>query len=336
MNNIKTKTKFTIGQSNAISDIRALAVVSILATHFLQYFGEPLAWWLNVGVQVFLFMSGFLLGSGNIAGIKTWYGKKLQRILIPYYIYLLIIIPVYLIIIGSVPIGQLIGYALNLQVFTGYISGLEHLWYVTIIMICYFLTPMLQKLNISSHKYNEFVYYFLLFAFCSFIQAMLLLIPVDLNPWIVGPNLITYILGYYTSRRYNLNVPFRVILMLSAITLIFVLLNFVTVKFNSIVVDILHILLGCLIFLSLYYFIPLFSKKRENYSLIRFVNTYSYEIYITHHLYIIGAMSLMTLTDIKLINILTIVVIVSCSSIILNKVQGLGVKLKSLVLNLYK
>ena len=45
---------------------RFIAMCFIIVCHILQYFGYELAWWLNVGVQMFLFISGFLYGNKNI------------------------------------------------------------------------------------------------------------------------------------------------------------------------------------------------------------------------------------------------------------------------------
>ena len=38
-----------------------------------------------------------------------------------------------------------IAYIFNLQGFEIYVHGAEHLWYLTIIMICYLITPLLNK-----------------------------------------------------------------------------------------------------------------------------------------------------------------------------------------------
>ena len=65
-------------------------MLSIILCHILQYFDNELAWWFNVGVQVFLFMSGFLYGkratpSDDLKFIK----KQFRKILIDYYVVVL-------------------------------------------------------------------------------------------------------------------------------------------------------------------------------------------------------------------------------------------------------
>ena len=43
----------------SISMIRAMSMVAIITCHFMQYLDIELAWWFNVGVQVFLCISGY-------------------------------------------------------------------------------------------------------------------------------------------------------------------------------------------------------------------------------------------------------------------------------------
>lgn len=49
-----------------ISFVRMISTLMIVSCHICQYFGHILAWWLNCGVQVFLFMSGFLYGGKRV------------------------------------------------------------------------------------------------------------------------------------------------------------------------------------------------------------------------------------------------------------------------------
>ena len=46
----------------AISLIRLLSLLAIIICHILQGLNLEAAFWLNIGVQVFLFMSGYLYG----------------------------------------------------------------------------------------------------------------------------------------------------------------------------------------------------------------------------------------------------------------------------------
>ena len=44
-----------------ISIIRIISTVFIVTCHIQQHYNIGLCWWFNVGVQIFFFMSGYLL-----------------------------------------------------------------------------------------------------------------------------------------------------------------------------------------------------------------------------------------------------------------------------------
>ena len=67
-------------QSMAISAVRTFAILLIFSCHILQGMNNLLAWWLNVGVQLFLFMSGFLLGQETHTDWKDWFVKESKKI----------------------------------------------------------------------------------------------------------------------------------------------------------------------------------------------------------------------------------------------------------------
>ena len=67
-----------------ISIIRILSMISIVLCHIFQAQKMTFAFWLNVGVQVFLFMSGFLYGKKNIENTWSWIKRQFSKILIPY------------------------------------------------------------------------------------------------------------------------------------------------------------------------------------------------------------------------------------------------------------
>lgn len=111
------------------------------------------------GVPLFLFVSGFLVGARPCNHNITWIGKKTKRILLPYYLLLFVVFVLHLILqTDQLVAKQWIILFANMQGLknflfhndlTGYYSpleqGLGHLWFVTIIMICYLLVPIMEK-----------------------------------------------------------------------------------------------------------------------------------------------------------------------------------------------
>lgn len=79
------ENKSVTGHNNAISSIRLISMIMIISCHFMQYFEMELAWWFNVGVQIFFVMSGFLYGSRTIDKPIEFLCKQFRKILIPYW-----------------------------------------------------------------------------------------------------------------------------------------------------------------------------------------------------------------------------------------------------------
>lgn len=59
-----------------LSAIRFVALLMIIFCHILQGLGNELAFWINIGVQVFFFLSGYLYGKKNIKDFKKFYKRK--------------------------------------------------------------------------------------------------------------------------------------------------------------------------------------------------------------------------------------------------------------------
>ena len=57
----------------SISFVRYISMLFVIICHIFQYFGNELAWWLNVGVQIFLFISGYLYANKKTNDKKEFY-----------------------------------------------------------------------------------------------------------------------------------------------------------------------------------------------------------------------------------------------------------------------
>lgn len=131
-------------RSYAISWIRFLAMCMIVTCHFCQHYGNELAWWFNVGVEIFFIISGFLYGQKEIDDSIRFYKKRAEKIIPPFWIYLFIFTAVMFFVNRSyISLRNLYDAFLGAVPF----KGLEHLWFVPYIMFCYFITPLLQNIK---------------------------------------------------------------------------------------------------------------------------------------------------------------------------------------------
>lgn len=155
---MKSKKRY-MKQDNSIILLRVFAMILILVCHIVQEnsntYVKMTAQFLNVGVSIFILISGYLYGIKKInENYEQWIIKRAKRILILLYIFMAYLLIIYLIKGSNISIFNWIAYILNLQGFQIYVHGAEHLWYLTVIMICYLITPILdknkQKLNNES------------------------------------------------------------------------------------------------------------------------------------------------------------------------------------------
>ena len=127
--------QFTQQQSIALNVIRVLSVILIFSCHILQGLNNRCAWVLNVGVQVFFFLSGFLYGTKGVGNIKDFYSKRFLKIYIPYFVTVTIVA---LFMLGISPQSlsgiELAGHYLCLTgILTLPLPGLQHLWFIPVI-----------------------------------------------------------------------------------------------------------------------------------------------------------------------------------------------------------
>lgn len=133
----------------AITYIRGFAALLIFFCHvaFISDAFE-LSTWLNTGVPIFFIISAYLLSlKPNVSrNTYSFYKRRLSSIFPSYWIYLIAVISV-LSILGQAPdIKSIICYSLGLSGFitdTG-LLGLGHLWFISVLLICYFLIPLLH------------------------------------------------------------------------------------------------------------------------------------------------------------------------------------------------
>lgn len=275
----------------SISFVRFMAMIFIITCHILQYYKNTLAWWFNVGVQVFLFVSGFLYANKNINSCKKFYIKEFIKILLPYYIYSTIIVLIYA-VVGN----GFISFASVLKAvfLVDTIKGLEHLWFIRYIIICYLILPVLLLwLKNNTSKLIELLK---LFSVIILFETISLITKNFIN----GTWINCFILGIYISRNINNKNLFRIILCLTIVfNMIQIYIKYVSnIKLSGIYnmmfnkfSNISHLLLAITLFFLFRYIYSRILKATNINKMLNWSDKNSYFIYITHHIYILGAYS---------------------------------------------
>lgn len=127
----------------SVSFVRFVATFMIVWCHILQHYGRWDAFWFNCGVQIFIFISGFLFGQRKIEDGYKFIKKRLYRILLDYYICLIFDLIIYYFVNRE---GLTWDGIKGLLFFNRTIRGLGHLWFIPTICFLYIATPLFVRI----------------------------------------------------------------------------------------------------------------------------------------------------------------------------------------------
>lgn len=192
---IKTK------KEASITILHIIGTLMILLCHLFQEAGfYSLGEMFIVGVPLFLFVAGYLSGKKEIVNNLKWIGKRLVRLLLPYYLLIIVLFSIYEITgMAEVSLFQWIFCLFNLQGLNysywkfeayGAVEGIGPLWFLTTMMFAYFLTPFFNKFRKVSLKKWQTV---MLVLVVLIVQLLGMYAGLQLN------YLIVYAIGYFTG-----------------------------------------------------------------------------------------------------------------------------------------
>lgn len=288
--------------SYALSVTRVFATLCIFLCHAVQLSGSALlqksGQILNVGVPMFMMLSGFLFALKPApASYRIWFKNRIIRILAPYYLFLFLLLLVHVICAGIDSISQVqwFLYVVPLQGFTqDYINGAEHLWFVTDILLCYLLTPLLYSLQRKLENRKKRWLLLVIVLYFTVLLSSVFCLPAIVSTTIV--TVFSYMIGFlFMKPLLSLRCYVFVITMFTAVALR-VSANLVidgTLLYDRLIAPVSHQLLGlsifCLLFLlTCKYHELLFRVKR----IVLSVDCVSYEIYLVHYMFITGPLTI--------------------------------------------
>lgn len=305
----------------SISIARFLAMIMIISCHMFSYYDNELAHWLNVGVQIFLVISGFLYGTKDISSPIVFLKRNFRKIIIPYWLFLVLAIAGYLLFC---PMDLSISAIIRAFTCSGTIKGLGHLWFVGYILFCYLITPYLYGLR----KYTEKLPLSTTFLIYCGLFIAIQLMGFLFDSYFAPDRVSCFVSGFFLADLFKRFSPGQALLLKVVIVLFAFVINGaeVFVKYYSQITfvgwqDLVfralcrysHLLLGLAIFLLLYG-----RFRKGEYCIIwRLSDKYSYPIYLVHQLFILSPLTLMSITDINAINWLVVVIAIIFSGVLL-------------------
>ena len=308
--------EISLQQKNAITIVRVLSMLMIITCHILQGYNQPSAFLFNIGVQIFFLLSGFLYGKIEITSIASFVKKHFIKVYIPFILVVLCCAVIYTIFnIADLSFRNIVPYLFNIQGFVGdKIDGLNHLWFLSVLMICYFITPIAQRLL----KYNS-VLFIVLWILVGVVEFGFVHKMQSVAAWVM-----LYLLGMFWGKNENKWINTTLLIISTILSLVLFSCFKIEYLFDPYMVRYsigLHCILALWIMTVLY---CMFSKLEIRIpKWLQCCNDISYEVYLVHHILILGPLSLLFLTPSKTINILLILIITFVLSYALNQLMNL-------------
>ncbi len=313
----------------SISAIRFISMLMIIACHILQGLQIKWAFWVNVGVQLFFFVSGFLYGKKRIVDAKKFYVKRIKRVLFPYIIVLAIsLLLEFFVLKNHYPITKIVGCFMGFGAFVGNISILSHTWFVSYILLCYLLVPILQNI-FNSDKFKNNFFFLILVTFLIQIFQKSGVISVEAS-WLNN-----FVFGYFygkccnEKRQETIFNTFMFVMFFIIIPFAIIYQEQLQVNLPSIlnsnastIINYGHVLLGSVLFIVLYKIMNIFNIKKN--LILDFSDKYSYYIYLVHQIFILNSFSVLFLTKSLFINILLILLFSILSAMIIKVISDIG------------
>lgn len=231
---------------------------------------------------------------------------------------MLFLLLIYVIIKKPIDVKCWITQFLNLQGLEIYVNGAEHCWFLTIMVICYLITPLLNQWK-KRKMHFAFIVLFLLWIIAVISTY---LISTQLGIYLIY--IIVYIYGYMLGYK-KLNITSnrkRILFFLAIVFAVFLRLltrslwdetPFYTVLCVGITQSVIAVNM-LLFFLSF--------EFREN-KVVNFLDNISYEIYLVHYMFIVGPLRIIGITGSFLMDSIIIILITLVSAFVLMKISGL-------------
>ena len=293
----------------AISFTRLISMLLIITCHIMQYCNMELAYWFNIGVQIFLCVSGYLYGDRQIKNVKDFYYRRFIKILKPYYVVF-------------IAYGTLLYFffdeLFDIRVFlrglflNRTLSGAGHLWFVPLILMCYMITPLLEVFRDNYVCGRKSLILFVSLSAEIAVVFFFLFAPFYNPIWIC-----CYILGYGLAVNANIDaykertivIIFGVLAALGGMVQCYYsyVINSTFIGYQYFC-NLVHLSLGIFLFLMLKIVISRIQIDKRFTRTISFSDEYSYEIYLVHQILILSPFSLMEITPFKTVNIAAILI----------------------------
>lgn len=295
-------------------------MIFIVACHFLQYYDNELAWWFNVGVQVFFLVSGFLYGRKEDVVSIDFITRNFKKILIPYFCFLLPVMVLYALFAQEALTPSI---AVKAVLCSGTVKGIGHLWFISYILFCYLITPYLHLIAKKLEKLKPM-------WFLAAVVGLLCLgqlVSLTYRLYFQFPRIACYIAGYFLFFYLKDCSQKRLAWTATVLFVLCLLFNGIRIYCKYVLhdtfprFDLFEAYAHDLLAVALFFLYRLLFKNLRETRLFTLSDKYSYYIYLVHQLFILSPFSLMAVTRCTVVNWVMVLVAILLSAVALKVIS---------------
>lgn len=298
--------EISAGQKDySISFARLIATIFIFLCHFFQYYCNGLTYFFNVAVQMFFFLSGLLYANRKIEDPIAFLKKGAKKILVPYYIYVVIACIIGRIFIPEDCTWHIVVKLLLLDAEGSY-TALNNLWFISHILFCYLMAPLFLKWITYIEEHKGLLYYMMIFCTLLGILVFFYKYASYYKPWDTLCYFIGILYGRLAMRKENVLIAIWNIILVGGTLLLKGFLKFTDQHMDYIYAHDLaglqyqlykmsHAFMGITFVIICVFIYKVIFQSKSNRLVEIFLgwsDKYSYFIYLTHQIFMLGAFSL--------------------------------------------
>ena len=323
-------------KNKRISSIRMFCTTAVVLLHITQQYETLfpsvrfITDWLNLGLVMFFCISAFLYARRTISNPPVWFIKRYQSLLIPSVLWgCFLLILLITLTPSTTDIGSTILSCIGLEVWCQNPGLFQQLWFLTYILFCYLTVPLIQEIPCQTCR--ERTFWARLFMGTVIAQVLVFAAERILNIELLSVGvLLRFYLPYFVFRRYDpLGEPLLRIMKPASVLAFAIMIITCLCRYTDLIPlpaslrELIFIYTqtfsGFVLFFWLYRALATnpFPEK-----LLQISDIYSYEIYLTHCMFIGYSTSVIRAFDFHFIGVILALLLTGISSFILHAVSG--------------
>lgn len=314
---------------------RIIAILSILICHIgTEIQRGAIAQLFDVGVQFFLFISGYLYASKKIEDPICWMRNRYVKVTIPALLYVAFCMVLSSVLKWEYSVWTIPLYILNAQGYYHFVeflpqlllvNGTQHLWFITVLFMCYLLTIVEKKYQ------NRILFNRPLFK--------IIIIGVAIGLTCLGLRvdyIFVYFLGYYYSSIKEISLKRLIISFIFMIGFVssrlfakmYFDVNGDTFVYTNLIIPWTYIVMTVFVFNFLSYLMQRINVDSFFYKLIhskclRWLDKMSYYIYLSHYVFLGTALSVFLINTLLIVKIIIFLVVSLLLAIVIERINTL-------------